>query len=393
MTADELAECLDMGSRGAARSTRSHEAGAARRGTRSPPVTGGSRMSEEVTAEIRTTHILDLAAGGKRLDGRGADEVPEDHDRARVRHDRPTARRSSASATRRCSRASSSSPGKPFPDTPNAGVLTTNAEADPALEPDVRAWSPAARGDRGLAGRRPRDPRGRDDRPDPPLRHSRGEVLDLFHVTSTSSTTRATSSTLRCLAAVSALAHATVPAKRFGIAEADYPLEVQHLPIECTFVRLGDTIVVDPTFDEEQAAQGRLTVATDETGRIVAMQKGLVGAFSPDDVKAIVGARSSTATACAQLAKGGGREQAHEEGRLDRLDGSALRDPDPPAGPRDRPGPVEGLGLSPVLDRDAPPGRERDLRVPPLRHALRLQRVRLPGATADHARREGSGGR
>ena len=60
------------------------------------------------------------------------------------------------------------------------------------------------------------------------------------------------------------------------------------MPIECTFVRLGDTIVVDPTFDEEQAAQGRLTVATDELGRIVAMQKGLVGAFSPDDVKGVV---------------------------------------------------------------------------------------------------------
>ena len=31
-------------------------------------------MSEEVTAEILTTHILDLARGGKRLDGRGPDD-------------------------------------------------------------------------------------------------------------------------------------------------------------------------------------------------------------------------------------------------------------------------------------------------------------------------------
>ncbi len=31
-------------------------------------------MTPEVTAEIRTSHILDLAAEGKRLDGRGADE-------------------------------------------------------------------------------------------------------------------------------------------------------------------------------------------------------------------------------------------------------------------------------------------------------------------------------
>ena len=90
------------------------------------------------------------------------------------------------------------------------------------------------------------------------------------------------------LAAVAALAHATVPAKRFEVGDADYPLAVHHVPIECTFVRLGETIVVDPTFDEEHAAQGRITVATDEAGRVVAMQKGLVGAFSPDDVKSVV---------------------------------------------------------------------------------------------------------
>ncbi len=90
------------------------------------------------------------------------------------------------------------------------------------------------------------------------------------------------------LAAVTGLANCTVPAKRFAVAEADYPLDLLHVPIECTFVRLGDTIMVDPTFEEEHAAQGRLTVATDETGRVVAMQKGLVGAFSPDDVKSIV---------------------------------------------------------------------------------------------------------
>ena len=31
-------------------------------------------MSDEVTAEILTTHILDLAGQGKRLDGRGPDD-------------------------------------------------------------------------------------------------------------------------------------------------------------------------------------------------------------------------------------------------------------------------------------------------------------------------------
>ncbi|HUJ78051.1 MAG TPA: RNA-binding protein, partial [Thermoplasmata archaeon] len=63
---------------------------------------------------------------------------------------------------------------------------------------------------------------------------------------------------------------------------------IAHYPSETTFVRLGDAIVVDPSFDEERAAQGRITVATDEAGNVVAMQKGLIGAFSPDDIRDVV---------------------------------------------------------------------------------------------------------
>ena len=90
------------------------------------------------------------------------------------------------------------------------------------------------------------------------------------------------------LAALGALTHATLPNQRFGISASDAPLDIQHLPVETTFTRLGETIVVDPSFEEEQASQGRLTVATDEIGNIVAMQKGLIGAFSPDDVRDVV---------------------------------------------------------------------------------------------------------
>lgn len=36
-------------------------------------------MSDEVTAEILTTHLLELARAGKRLDGRGADEYRPIH--------------------------------------------------------------------------------------------------------------------------------------------------------------------------------------------------------------------------------------------------------------------------------------------------------------------------
>jgi exosome complex component RRP42 len=260
-------------------------------------------MSEEVSAEILTTHILDLAAEGKRLDGRGPDEyrpitvepgfvnTADGSSLVRIGHTAVLA-------------GIKLEPGKPFPDTPNAGVLTTNAELIPLSSPTFEPGPPQPGAievsrvvDRAIRAAETIDLTRLCVTPNEKswvcyvdmhvLDHS-GNLIDAA-----------------LLAALSALKHTTVPAKRFEIAEADYPLAVDHLPVECTFVRLGDAIVVDPTFDEEQAAQGRITVATDEAGRIVAMQKGLVGAFSPDDVKDIVRRAFRHGDRHRELVKGG----------------------------------------------------------------------------------------
>jgi exosome complex component RRP42 len=243
-------------------------------------------MSEEVAAEILQTHILDLAAEGRRLDGRG----PDDYRPVTIEQGFVTT--ADGSALVRLGETTALAGiklevGKPFPDTPNAGVLTTNAELIPLSSPTFEPGPPQPGAievsrvvDRAIRA---------------------AEMIDLTQLCVTPGEKSwvcyvdihilghdGNLIDAAMLAAVSALSHATVPAKRFEVGESDYPLAVRHLPIECTFVRLGDTIVVDPTFDEEHAAQGRITVATDEAGRIVAMQKGLVGAFSPDDVKAVV---------------------------------------------------------------------------------------------------------
>jgi exosome complex component RRP42 len=243
-------------------------------------------MSDEVTAEILTTHILDLAKNGRRLDGRG----PDDYRTVSVEPGFVSTADGSALA-----RIGDTAvvcgiklePGKPFPDTPNAGVLTTNAELLPLSSPMFEPGPPHPRAievsrvvDRAIRA---------------------AETVDLtklcvtpaekcwtcfvdMHVIDHSGNIIDTAS----LAALAALSHATLPSKRFGIAEQDTPLAVQHFPVECTFTRLGDVVVADATVDEERAGQGRLTIATDEAGNIVAMQKGLVGAFSPEDVKDLV---------------------------------------------------------------------------------------------------------
>jgi len=243
-------------------------------------------MSEEIAADIQTTHILDLAADGRRVDGRAIDEY------------RPISivpgfvATADGSALVRIGDTTvvagiKLEPGKPFPDTPNAGVLTTNAELIPLSSPTFEPGPPQP-GAIEVSRVVDRAIRAAETIDLTKLCVTPGEKTWVCYVDVHVLGHAGNLIDAALLAAVSALHVAQVPAKRFGLAEADYPLAVDHTPIECTFVRLGDTIVVDPTFEEEQAAQGRLTIATDESGRIVAMQKGRVGAFSPDDVKSLV---------------------------------------------------------------------------------------------------------
>jgi exosome complex component RRP42 len=63
---------------------------------------------------------------------------------------------------------------------------------------------------------------------------------------------------------------------------------VQHQPVSLTVVKIGGQILVDPTHDEERVAEGRLTVTTIENGNLCAMQKGLEGSFTMDEVFKII---------------------------------------------------------------------------------------------------------
>jgi exosome complex component RRP42 len=45
---------------------------------------------------------------------------------------------------------------------------------------------------------------------------------------------------------------------------------------------------MDPSLDEEEIAEARLTVSTDEKGDIRAMQKGLTGGFTVDEIKKVI---------------------------------------------------------------------------------------------------------
>jgi exosome complex component RRP42 len=195
--------------------------------------------------------------------------------------------------------------GTPYPDTPDQGVMSTAAELIPLASPDFEAGPPredaielARVVDRGI---RESEVIKFDE-----LCIVSGEKIWLafidIHVIDYDGNLFDASS----LAALAALLTAHVPIEQFKESleddaetypeiktyleqhQTNYPLPMRTPPISCTFVKFGDVIVVDPSLDEEDIADARLTVATDEKGDIRAMQKGLNGSFTPDEIKNVI---------------------------------------------------------------------------------------------------------
>lgn len=62
--------------------------------------------------------------------------------------------------------------------------------------------------------------------------------------------------------------------------EDTIPLPINTIPVSVTMARIGDSIIVDPTSEEEMCMEARVTISTDDQGRICAIQKGNPGTFT-----------------------------------------------------------------------------------------------------------------
>ncbi len=242
-------------------------------------------MGKDVVADLKRDYISKLLAKGARADGRRFDEMrPLKIETGFVR---------SAEGSARVELGNTQVvvgvklvTGEPFPDTPNSGVLTTNAELIPMASdsfeggpPDQESIEVARVIDRGIREGHAVDMSKLVIEPgkevwimfvDVHVLDYDGNLFDAANI-----------------GANAALKTCIVPAKRAGKGE-DYQLPVQHQPISITAVKIDDKILIDPTHDEERVAEARLTVATLETGNLCAMQKGLNGAFKLDEVFKVV---------------------------------------------------------------------------------------------------------
>jgi exosome complex component RRP42 len=182
-------------------------------------------------------------------------------------------------------------PGKPFPDTPDEGVLQVNSElvpmASPVFEPgppDENAIELARVIDRSL-----RDPKAIDLKSLVIRPGEKAWVLwvDVYVLDYDGNYFDAS-----MLGVMAALMNTKLPEYEETesgelIVHRDKlttPLKLNKRVVLVTTAKIGDYIVVDPNLDEELIADARLTLAFDEEGNVVGAQKSSIGGYTRSEL-------------------------------------------------------------------------------------------------------------
>jgi exosome complex component RRP42 len=178
--------------------------------------------------------------------------------------------------------------GTPFPDTPNNGVLTVNAElvplASPTFEPgppDENSIELARIVDRGIRESEAIDTEKLCIEPGKKVFVVFVDVYVLNHDGNLIDAS--------ALAAVSALMNTKMPNYEVKdgeviIKQGYTQLPMKSHPITVTLGKINDKLIVDPWLEEEQVMDSRLTMAFNEEGNICAIQKGGTGYFTQKQI-------------------------------------------------------------------------------------------------------------
>ncbi|KAA0006032.1 MAG: RNA-binding protein [Thermoplasmata archaeon] len=238
-----------------------------------------------VTPLLKRDYLVKLARNGRRVDGRGFEEYRD------IKVETNVVSKAEGSARVRIGNTQvlagiKMDIGEPYPDSPDSGVMSTAAELIPLASPDFEAGPPDEESielarvvDRGI---RESELIELDKLCIEPGEKVWVIFIDIHILDHDGNLFDAAS-----LASLAALMTTRVPAERFELGE-DYPLPLKDPPISCTSVKYDKVVVMDPSLDEEDIAEARLTVATDKNGDIRAMQKGLNGSFTVDEIKKVI---------------------------------------------------------------------------------------------------------
>ncbi|HUY01068.1 MAG TPA: exosome complex protein Rrp42 [Candidatus Deferrimicrobium sp.] len=243
--------------------------------------------SYKIISDIEKSYIISLAKNGERIDGRGFKDyreiiietgfVPKAEGSAKVLLGKTQIIAGVKVAI-----------GPPYPDTPNAGVITVNAELSPMAAPHFEAGPP---GEDSVEVARVVD-RG--------IRHSdivdKGKLviipgeqvfilfIDLYVLGYDGNMYDAGE-----IAAVKALCNTKIPKVeivngQIQVLDEWSPLEILDYPISITSAFVGDAVLVDPNANEERVLESRVTLTLNSKNELVSAQKGGSEAFSMDDI-------------------------------------------------------------------------------------------------------------
>jgi exosome complex component RRP42 len=229
-----------------------------------------------VVSRLKKKKITEVIASGKRMDGRSLEDYRDIQLRTGVLEKSEGSAEVFLGKTRVLVGVKVGT-GTPFEDTPDKGVLMCNAEfspiAHPSFEPgppDENAIELARVVDRGL--------RSAEILDFEKLCLIPGKVVYMVHVdvhVLNYDGNLIDSSALAAIAALKTTKHKVYKVKDGEIELTDKKVEltVRKEPIAVTMLKIGNSLVVDPSADEEDIMDTRLTITVDEEGNICTIQK------------------------------------------------------------------------------------------------------------------------
>ncbi len=244
------------------------------------------KPKDEILANIKRNFILEVLKNNKRIDGRGF------YDYRKIEIKTGVIKKAEGSALVKIGNTEvlagvKLSLGTPYPDTPNEGALIVTTELIPLASamfepgpPDENSIELSRVVDRALREGEVLDLEK--------LCIVEGEKVWLVYVDIYTLNYDGNLFDACCLAAVSALLDARFPKleddRIIYEEKTNIRLPVKNYPLEVTYAKIGDYIVLDPCYEEEEVMDARITFGIKQDDTICAIQKGGRGSFKPDEI-------------------------------------------------------------------------------------------------------------
>jgi exosome complex component RRP42 len=247
-----------------------------------------SKRSTIIVEHLRKQQMWDSISKGKRLDGRNLDEIrPLEIEVGLIRKANGSARVKLGNSE--VVAGVKVETGEPFEGLENKGALILSAEVLPTASPYIEPGPPdeetvelARVVDRGVRESEMLDLTK--------LVLIPGEIVYVIFVDCSVVNADGNLFDATSYAAVSALMNSKLPVfeirdrKVVDTGEKQNP-PLTTLPVSITAVRIGESVIQDPTAEEEACMDARITITTNSDQNFAAVQKGSTGTFTVEQLK------------------------------------------------------------------------------------------------------------